>query len=260
MTLIPAFVRRLPLITFFGLAYGFSWGSYAVLSSPFLFPWGPWFAALIVASATLGRTGLKDLLRRCLYWRVGLRWYIVALTVPIAIALTAVTVNLLMGADVSTTAHIGPWYSFFFLFPLVLFDAPLLEETGWRGYALPQFPAKRLPLANTLILAVLIAGWHVPIALSDRTLAAPYLITAIASAIVTNWVYYNTNGSALLAMVYHTAANTMGAAGLNVFQLFSGSDYLRAWWLLAAVNWMAALIVVKVGGSTLWRSQRTIKP
>lgn len=256
MTAIAAFVKRFPLIAFFGLSYGFSWGSYAILSGPFLFPWGPWFAALIVAIATLGRAGLKDLLRRCLYWRVGLRWYIVALTVPIAIALSAVALNLLMGADVSKTTQIGPWYSFFFLFPLSLFDAPLLEETGWRGYALPQFPAERSPLANTLILAVLIAGWHVPIALSDRTLTAPYLITTIASAVVTNWVYYNTNGSALLTMVYHTAANTMAGAGLNVFQLFSGSDYLRAWWLLAAVNWIAALIVILVSGPKLWRSQR----
>lgn len=121
------------------LAYSFSWGSYAILSSPFLFPWGAWFSALIVASATLGRAGLKDLLRCCLYWRVGLRWYLVALTVPIVIALAVVALNLLMGANVSTTTQISPWYSFFFLFPLALFDAPLLEETGWRGYALPQF-------------------------------------------------------------------------------------------------------------------------
>jgi uncharacterized protein len=260
MTLIPAFVKRFPLITFFGLAYGFSWVSYAILSGPFLFPWGPWFAALIVASATLGRAGLKDLLRRCLYWRVGLRWYIVALTVPIVIALTAVALNLLMGADVSTTTQVGPWYSFFSLFPLVLFDAPLLEETGWRGYALPQFPAERLPLANTLILAVLIAGWHVPIAFSDRTLVAPYLLAAIASAVVTNWVYYNTDGSALLAMVYHTAANTMVGAGLNVFQLFSGSDYIRAWWWLAAVNWIVALVIIMVSEPKLWQLQRIIKP
>lgn len=178
-----------------------------------------------------------------------------ALTVPIAIALTAVALNLLIGADVSTTTQIGPWCSFF-LSPLVLFDASLLEETGWRGYALPQFPAERLPLGNTLILAVLIAGWHVPIALSDRTLAASYLITAIASAVVTNWVYYNTDGSSLLAMVYHTAANTMGGAGLNVFQLFSGSDYIRAWWWLAAMNSMAALIVVLVSEPKFWRSQQ----
>ncbi|NJO43880.1 MAG: CPBP family intramembrane metalloprotease [Cyanobacteria bacterium RU_5_0] len=213
-----------------------------------------------MASATLGKTGLKDLLRRCLYWRVGLRWYIVALTVPTAISLTAVALNLLMDANMSTTTQIGPWYSFFFLFPLALFDAPLLEETGWRGYALPQFPAERSLLSNTLILAVLIAGWHVPITLSDRTLAAPYLITAIASAVVTNWVYYNTDGSALLAMVYHTAANTMGGGGLNVFQLFSGSDYIRAWWWLAAVNWMAALIVVLVSGPKFCDRRGSCKP
>lgn len=253
MTIITSVVKRHPLVTFFGLTYGFSWGSYYLLSGPFLFPWGPLFVALIVASVTHGRDGLKALLHHCLRWRVRLRWYSVALVVPIVIALAAVALNILLGAALSTSAQLGPWYSFFFLFPLALVDAPLGEETGWRGYALPRFPAARSPLANTLILAVLIAGWHVPIALGERTLAAPYLITTIASAVVTNWVYYNTRGSALLTMVYHTTANTMGGAGLNLFQLFSGPDYVRAWWLLAAVNCAAALVVVLVAWPDLRR-------
>ena len=43
-------------------------------SFPFLFPYGPLLAALIVASATPGNDELKDLASRCLRWRVGLRW------------------------------------------------------------------------------------------------------------------------------------------------------------------------------------------
>lgn len=251
MTTNTSVVKRHPLVTFFILTYGFSWGSYYLLSGPFLFPWGPMLAALIVASVTSGKNGLKDLLHRCLRWRVGLTWYAVTLVVPIVIALAAVALNILLGAAVDTAVQLGPWYSFFFLFPLCLLDAPLEEETGWRGYALPRFSADRSPLANTLILAVLVAGWHMPIALGERTLTAPYLVAAIASAVVTNWVYYNTHGSALLTMLYHTTANTMGGPGFNLFQLFSGPDYVRVWWLLAAVNCTAALVVVLVDGPNL---------
>jgi membrane protease YdiL (CAAX protease family) len=246
-------MKRHPLLTFFILAYVFSWGSYYILSGPLLFPFGSVLAAVIVASVAQGRSGLKDLLHRCLRWRVGLRWYVAALLVPVAIALAAVWLNRLLGAAVSVTAQLGPWYNFFILFPLALIDAPLWEESGWRGYALPRFPAARSPLANSLILGLLLAGWHLPIALSEPSLSAPYLIAAIASAVVTNWIYYNTGGSALLAILYHTAANTMGGAGLNLFQMFSGPDFVRVWWLLAVINWAVVVILVLVVGSSLRR-------
>jgi hypothetical protein len=104
---------------------------------------------------------------------------------------------------------------------------------------------------NTLILGVLFAAWHLPLALANRTLAAPYLIAGIASAVVTNWVYYNTHESALLAILYHTAANTLG--GFYFFPMFSGPDSVRLWWLYAAVYGVAAVAVVLAAGPNLQR-------
>jgi hypothetical protein len=98
---------------------------------------------------------------------------------------------------------------------------------------------------------VLVAGWHVPIALSGGSLAAPYLLAAIASAVVTNWVYYNARESALFAILYHTAANTMG---LYLFSMFPDSDLPSLYWLLAAVNWVVAVVVVLVAGPSLVRT------
>ena len=243
------------LVTFFVLAYGLSWGNYILSAtwpnSPFLFPFGPFVAALIVTSVTRRREGLKDLLSRCLRWRVGPTWYAAALLVPVAIALTAVSLNILLGATMPTAAQLGSWYSLFLLFPAALVDAPLWEETGWRGYAMPRFPASRSPVANTLIFGVLFAAWHLPLALADCALAAPYLIAGIASAVMTNWVYYNTRESALLAILYHTAANTIG--GFYFFPMFSGPDSVRLWWLYAAVYCVAAVVVVLAAGTNLQR-------
>lgn len=248
------FIKRHALVAFFVLAYVLSWGNYALSATwpniPFLFPYGPLLAALIVASATCGSEGPKDILMRCLRWRVGLKWYIAALFLPVAIALAAVSLNVLFGASMPKAAQLGPWYSLFLLFPMAMIDAPLGEEPGWRGYAMPRFSASRSPLKNTLILGVLLAGWHLPLALAEGAIAAPYLIATIASAVVTNWVYYNTHKSALLAILYHTSANTMG---LYIFPTSTGPELVRLFWLLAAVNCVVAVIVILMAGQNFRR-------
>ncbi|MBV9960137.1 MAG: CPBP family intramembrane metalloprotease [Acidobacteria bacterium] len=231
------------------LAYGLSWGSYYLLSGPFLFPLGAFLAALIMAGVTGGRGGLKDLLKRCVRWRVGLRWYAAALCVPVAIYLSTMALGLLLGVPRPRAEQFGHWYSLFLFFPVALIDAPLWEEPAWRGYALPRFSDERSPLANTLLLGLLLAGWHVPIALSGgKAIAAPYLIATVASAVVTNWIYYNARESALFAILYHTAAN---ALSLYLFSMFSGPHLLKLYWLLAAVNWFVALMVMLLTGRTL---------
>ena len=40
---------------------------------------------------------------------------------------------------------------------------PLGEEPGWRGYALPRLEASCGPVGGSLLLAVLWAGWHLPL-------------------------------------------------------------------------------------------------
>jgi CAAX protease family protein len=246
---------------FFVLAFGFSWGNVLLTAAwpsfPFLFPYGPLLAALIMATATRGAEGLKELASRCLRWRVGLRWYAAAILVPVALALAAVTGNVLLGAPMPAAAQLGPWYGVFLRLPEVLFDAPLGEETGWRGYALPLLPAGRSALTSSLILGLLVAGWHLPIALEAPALV-PYLLGTVASAIVANWVYYNTRGSALLVILYHTVQNAVG--GWFLFSVFGGADLVRLWWLWGALYCAAAVCVVLLTGPTLSRRPARAEP
>jgi CAAX protease family protein len=92
-------------------------------------------SAFLVTAATGGKAGVRDLLRRCLRWRVGLRWYL--------IALFGLLVTMLLGASVflslaSLEALAQKWPLLFTLFlPEVLL--PLLfiqifEEAGWTGF------------------------------------------------------------------------------------------------------------------------------
>ncbi|HEX6304542.1 MAG TPA: CPBP family intramembrane glutamic endopeptidase [Anaerolineales bacterium] len=245
-----SFVKRHALALFFVLVYGISWGTFFIMGGPFVFPLGALLAAFIMAGLT---GGLKDLLSRMFRWRVGIQWYAAALLVGPAIALVALYLNVLLGAPVPTAAQLGPWYGLFLLFPGALLDAPFWEETGWRGFALPRFATNRSPLFNTLILALLVTGWHLPIALSERAITAPYLIGAFSSAFVTNWVYYNTRGSALLPMLYHTAANTVGP---YFFSMFAGLEQARYFWLLSGMTLVAGIVVVLVTGPALQHQPR----
>ena len=251
------FVQRYPLIVFFGLAYGLSWGNFILTNRnpniPFLFPFGPLVAALITAAVT---GGLRDFASRCLRWRVGLKWYAAALLVPVFIGLATIGLSVLLGGPAPSAARIGPWYSLFLIFPMALVDAPLGEESGWRGFALPRFSANRSPLINTLILAVLVVGWHIPLVISEPAVIAPYLIAGIASAVLTNWIYYNTRGSALMAILYHSAANTVG---LYYAPMLASGDQARYYWMLAAVNWVVAVAVVLLTGPTLQRQSGIAK-
>src|SRR2546428_10044948 len=93
-------LKHHPLVAFFILAFGISWGNYLLSRAwpnfPFLFPYGPLLAAVIVASVTRGMDGLKDLLNRCLRWRVELKWYLAALAAPVALAFAAFSLHVLL--------------------------------------------------------------------------------------------------------------------------------------------------------------------
>jgi hypothetical protein len=250
----PPRAKLLPLVLFFALAIGLSWGN-ALLSAawpamPFLFPYGPLLAALIVAGATGAAGGLKGLARRCLRWRVEPRWYAAAVLAPVALAIVAVVLNVLLGAPAPSADRLGSWYGPLLRLPEVLVDAPLGEEPGWRGFATPLLPAGSAALASSLALGALIAGWHLPLALGSPAPAA-YLLGTVASAVVANWLYHNARGSALVVIVYHTAQNSVG--GWLLFPAFAGPDLARLWWLWAGLYWAAALGIALLTGPTLGR-------
>ena len=133
---ISPIVRRHPLASFFTLAYALSWGSFYVLHGPALFPFGAILAAIVVAGVSGGRDGLRDLLSRCVRWRVGLRWYAAALAVPVGLALIVMALNRLLGAPMSPAGRPAPWYEFFRFFPLAL-HLPAPSSSKKRPTRLP---------------------------------------------------------------------------------------------------------------------------
>jgi CAAX protease family protein len=106
-------VKRHPLITFFILMFVLSWWPWPLYAMGV--PWaispllpGPLLAALIVIPLTQGWAGLRELGLRMIRWRVGWRWYAVALGIPLAAAAVAGALIVALGAPVPALATLPP--------------------------------------------------------------------------------------------------------------------------------------------------------
>jgi len=224
-----SFIRNHPLVTFFVLAFLFSW--IAVLPrilnptlplEPFLIIGalaGPTLSALIVIAVLEGRKGLGLFFKRYFQWRVGIFWWLFVLF-GVLISLTLIAA-LFLGTGVLTEfiSNIGlilPTYFITLIAGILL--GPLWEEPGWRGFALPRLQAQYGPLLGTVILGVLWALWHLPGYLGGWMQASliALILSSIAFSIVMTWVYNNTRASILLMILLHSSSNAALSIGARV--------------------------------------------
>ena len=254
-------VKRHPLITFFVLAYVLAWWPSILytldLSPQPIVGFGPFLAALAVLAMTSGKSGVGGLLRRMVRWRVAALWYAVALLVPVAIALAATLLNVLLGAQAPSSAELGGWTSLFSTFALLLLIPGIggaWEEPGWRGYALPRLQVGRSALFASLILWVFVVVWHLPLMIVGE-IPWSEIVFILGFVIVFNWVFNNANGSVLIIMLMHAMNNTISGSFFG--PMFSGTDAVNQAWLYAAL-WcaMAIVLVVVYGPQHLSRKHR----
>jgi uncharacterized protein len=249
-------IRRYPLITFFVLAYALSWWpwilySFDLLPNPIV-GFEPFLAALVVLALTEGTSGVGRLVRRMVRWRVGLRWYAVALLLPILVTLTAAALNVfLLGAQpTSSVAELGGWSTFlqtFFLWLLIPGLSGTWEEPGFRGYALPRLQVGRSALLASLILGVLWAFWHLPFVATGEDIWVDAFLFPIIWSPVYAWLFNNASGSVLIVMLFHNMNNTFSSGFVG--QMFSGADSVNQAWLRLALWGVVAIVVVVVYGS-----------
>ena len=239
-------LARHPLTSFFVMAFAFSWIVWSpwVLSEdgvgllPFQLPgWtigfvlapaaillGPCLSGFIMTGVTEGREGIRRLLHRMVLWRVGLRWYLFTLIgIPVVMALGMI----ILPGGPALLLTLGPGYVLSYLgsFVLVIIvGGPLLEEPGWRGFALPRLQPLHGPLVGTLILGLLWGLWHLPEFLVPTWAASSggsgflaigrFIVIAITFAIVTTWVFNNTKGSVFMAILVHASIDTFPIGAL----------------------------------------------
>jgi len=231
--------RRWPVTTFYVLTLIVSWPAG-------LLPPGPSIAAVAAAVLIDGRSGVVQLLRMVLVWRVGVRWYLVALLGPLALFALAAWLNVRLGATAVGSLALD-WSEFGSLLVLQLVGVftGAWEELGWRGYALPRMLSRFSPLVASLSLGVLWAVWHLPLFLAGDIPWADAAFIVVVSVLFTA-VFVRTSHSVLIAFLMHASINAAG--GVTVL-LFEGGDRTQMYWAVTAVTLVVAALVVGLRAS-----------
>ena len=235
---ISLWVKEYPLVVYFILAYVITWiivlpvvaSAQGFISVPtslyalhYLSAYGPLLAAVIVTGITDGGDGLRELLGRMIKWRVGLGWVLVAALSPLVLfGLAALIVLAVVGGappDLSLAGQVNflPYLGIGALV-LWLFTSGIGEESGWRGYALPRLQRNMSALSATLILTVFWVFWHLSrffyfgafVELGFSVLPL-FALQLLAMGIVLTWLYNSTNGSIMMAALFHGGFNFLPA-------------------------------------------------
>jgi membrane protease YdiL (CAAX protease family) len=226
-------IRHHPLIAYFVIAFAGPWlfNLPAMLARnglgllPFTVPFlafvglfllgnfaGPTLGAFVVTAITDGKPGIRQLLRRCVQWRVGLGWYLLVIFgYPLLFLLD---MSLWLGpAPLSSLLTHWPLIFTSYLPSLLGFGTIIIigEEPGWRGFALPRLQRQYGPLPGSLILGTLHGIWHLPIFIIASFGLAPfnpvqYGLNILGLALITiiwTWLFNNANGSILFAILVH---------------------------------------------------------
>jgi membrane protease YdiL (CAAX protease family) len=250
-----AWVRRHRLISFIVLACALSWWgeplyAFGVFPEPVFLPLGPLLGAVIVIGLAEGRPGFRDLGRRIVRWRVSWYWYAVAIAFPLAIRFVAAGLNVAAGAPMPHWTSLA-WGSFALAFASRLVDplnAPIGEEPGFRGFAVPRLQATRSPLVSTAILGALVSGWHLPLVLTGE-LGPVGLLGTVGVTFIYVWLFNRSGGSVLLTLIFHAMEGSILFEEMG----FVGSDSSRMEILYSVVVCFAAVILV-VFDRPAWRT------
>src|SRR5437764_1136228 len=251
-----------PLLAYFVLAFIGSWASllpfalsrgvnglgllpYTLPDSTFyiggiLFTFaGPALASLVVTAIISGRAGVGQLLRRCVQWRVGIQWYLIAIFGLLLVPLLGYSVFLGVNLPLALLAHSSLLLTVFLPQGVfIILTASFAEELGWRGFALPRLQQRYGPVLGTVILGTLHGLWHLPafftLILGPFSFPgfAGFLISAIALTFLFTWIFNHTRGSVLLATLTHGFSD----AALGLVALLIPAQLVVSGWTARIVN------------------------
>lgn len=258
----PTLAERHPLIVYFTLAYAFSWAveiplvaaahGWTTRAVPYtlhyLAAFGPLLAAVIATALAEGPGGLRRLGSRVVQWRVRPTWWVYAVAPLLLYGVAALVMRLVRGSwtdigllgRVNFLPDLGPG-----ALALWIVTFGIGEETGWRGFALPQLQRSRSVLAASLLLGLLWAGWHLPTLfylpsyVQHGLAALPGLVIGVTlGSIVLAWLVTGSGGSVLLAIVWHGVFNFVTAAPASdqAITAFVTTAVL-VWAMIVVVGW-----------------------
>jgi len=264
MTTIKAFIKKHPVLTYFALTFAISWGGILMVIGPGgilgtkevsegLMPFvylatllGPSLAGILLTGLVDGRAGFRELLSRLLRWRVGARWYAVALlTAPLLITATLFVLSLTSPVFLPVIVTTDDKVSLLLTGIVMGLVVGFFEELGWTGFAVPRLRLRYGGLTTGLIVGLLWGAWHFPLfsgSVSSSGALPPALYLSVllfsflpAYRVLMVWVYDRT-GSLLVAMLMHAP---LAASQLILIPLaISGVQVVTYDLVFAAALWV----------------------
>jgi membrane protease YdiL (CAAX protease family) len=285
MTTIRAFIKRHPLLSFYALAFTITWGGLImvvggpseILGSPELLgarfalvmlAWlaGPSVASILMTGLVYGRAGFRDLFARMTRWRVGARWYAVALlTAPLLSMAVLFALSLTSSEYLPTILTASDKASLLLLGIVGTFVGGIFEELGWTGFATPTL-LRRMRygvLTTGLIVGVLWGVVHLPVYYwgASGDLSGPLLLAVVVANVLAwfppyrvlmVWVYERTGESLLLAMLMHGSAT---GSLVILASLAPGWPLFTFLLAFGAVAWVVVAAVAVANHGHLTRQQ-----
>jgi uncharacterized protein len=229
-----------PLILFFVLSYAIAWSIWILIA--FLLPdleasrgtfitapgaWAPTLSALLVTAKYEGRAGLRELWVQVRRWRIGLRFFAMAVFGPSALGLCAILIHVGIGGEAPGLSEIargldlpGELTSLLVAFPIIflvlIVGGPLAEETGWRGFAQLRLQQRMGSGPAGLVIGLIWSLWHLPLIFvvpSGTGEIAPWFYIPFVTllGVIFAWGYNRTHCSVFFAILLHAGVNTFFA-------------------------------------------------
>jgi membrane protease YdiL (CAAX protease family) len=227
-----SYCKTHPLVVYFILAYAITWPLSWLISTSLsqagssagalvvvgllinvIVLGGPMLAAIIVGAVSEGRGGLKKLFGALRIWRISPWWYLFILAYPLVLHLLVVSIDAGLGGEqpvffAAAYSVVSP-----LVYGLGVVVMNLLrgfgEEVGWRGFALPRLQVSVGPLRGSLILGILWGVWHFNPMNLQTLMRNPLwtLLSIIGTTFIFTWLYNRTQGSLLVAILFHASLN-----------------------------------------------------
>ena len=270
MITVRDFTKRHSLPIYFTLAFIISWGAILILAGPDGIPattdqimvlgmamlLGPSMASILMTGLVSGWAGYRDLVSRLLRWRVGIRWYGVALlTAPLSTMVVLLMLSLfspeflpgIFTSDDKITLLLagivgGLMVGFF-------------EELGWTGFATPKMRPRYSIVSTGLIIGLLWGAWHFLLFWENDSFSGVFPLALLIARLFTwlpayrilmVWVYDRTD-SLLVTILMHVSL----VATLAIFDPpLTGGGLLTLILVRSAVLWIIVAAVASAQAIT----------
>ena len=245
-----SFLKKQSISIYFLLTFAISWGCMNLMIRPYSFPLtpeqseavgpllyvgmlvGPSISGLLLLGLVDGKSGYRELFSRLTKWRVGIKWYAVAI---LGAPLLATTV--LLGLSLFSPAFIPALLISDDKAGLLMMGigvglmVAIFEELGWTGFSVPKIRNRYGINTTGLFIGLLWGAWHFPPfwatnsfsgILPLATLLCQLFAWLPAFRVLMVWVHDQT-GSILVTILMHASLvfttltlPSMGLSGVNL--------------------------------------------